>query len=77
MPAPAAPMNLPPLPGPPAAAAGVGVTRPAEDDGGAAAAAKRPRVDFVLTPEEDFLAQVGDGPSKVSRNHEDSFHQYC
>jgi hypothetical protein len=30
------------------------------------AAAKRPRLDFVLTAEEDFLAEHGDGPSKVN-----------
>lgn len=29
------------------------------------AAAKRPRLDFVLTPEDEFLAAHGDGPSKV------------
>jgi hypothetical protein len=30
-------------------------------------AAKRPRLDFVLTAEDEFLAEHGEGPSKVQR----------
>jgi hypothetical protein len=29
-------------------------------------ASKRPRLDFVLTAEDEFLAEHGEGPSKVS-----------